>query len=113
MKLKELCSGTMNSNCSFLKITGERCGRDTEDRSRSVDCVPLLSCNKDIRAYKSAFALSDVEIEVDLILSSGSIFSTPANVTQLLICVTHRGQLRYFWKRTFIFHSQLWGVPVK
>ena len=113
MKFKELCSGTMNSNCSFLKITGERCGRYTEDRSRSVDCGPLLSCNKDIGAYKSALALSDVEIEVDLILSRASIFSTPVYVTQLLICVTHRGQLRYFWKRIFIFHSQLWGVPVR
>lgn len=96
MKLKELCPGTMNSNCSFLKNTGERCGRDTEGRSRSVDCVP-----------------SDVEIELDLNLSSASIYSTPVNVTQLLICVTHRGQLRYFWKRAFIFHSQLWGAPVK
>ena len=64
----------MNSNCSFLKITGGSCGSDTEDRSRSVDCVPLLSCNRDISAHKSAFALSDIENEVDLILSRASIF---------------------------------------
>ena len=69
----------MNNNCSFLKITGGRCGSDTKDRSRSVDCVPLLSCNRDISAHKSARALIDVENEMDLILSRASMFSTPVN----------------------------------
>lgn len=90
----------MNSNCSFLKITGGRCGSDTKDRSRSVDCVPLLSCNRDISAHKSAFALSDVENEVDLILSRASIFSTPVNITQLVICPAHRGALGIGWRRS-------------
>ena len=69
----------MNSNCSFLKITRDHCGSDTKDRSRSVDCVPLLSCNRDISVHKSAFALIDVENEMDLILSRASMFSTPVN----------------------------------
>ena len=90
----------MNSNCSFLIITRGRCGSDTKDRSRSVDCVPLLSCNRDIRAHKLAFALSDVENEVDLILSRASIFSTPVNITQLVICPAHRGALGIGWRRS-------------
>ena len=55
----------MNSDCSFLAITGGHCGSDSKDRSRSVDCVPLLSCDRDISAHKSAFTLSDVDNEVD------------------------------------------------
>lgn len=70
----------MNSNCSFLKITEGRCGSDTKDRSRSVDCVLVLSCNRDISAHKPAFALTDVENEVGLILSKASIFSTSVNI---------------------------------
>ena len=94
----------MNSNCSFLKITGGggggSCGSDTKDRSRPVDCVPLLSCNRDIIANKSAFALSDVENEVDLILSRASIFSTPVNITELVICPARRGALGIGWRRS-------------
>ena len=90
----------MNSNCSFLNITGGSCGSDTKDRSRSVDCVPLLSCNRDISAHKSAFALSDVENEVDLILSRASIFSTSVNITELVICPAHRGALGIGWRRS-------------
>ena len=88
----------MNSNCSFLKITGGRCGSDTKHRSESVDCVPLLSCNRDISAHKSLFALSDVENEVDLILSRASMFSTSVNITQLVICPAHRGALVIGWR---------------
>ena len=90
----------MNSNCSFLKITGGSCGSDTKDRSRSVDCVPLLGCNRDISAHKSAFPLSDVENEVDLILSRASIFSTPVNITELVICPAHRRALGIGWRRS-------------
>ena len=99
----------MNSNCSFLKITGGSCGSDTKDRSRTVDCVPLLSCNRDISAHKSAFALRDVENEVDLILSRASIFSTPVNITELVICPAHRGALGIGWRRSA---NERCGIPV-
>ena len=83
----------MNSDCSFLAITGGRCGSESKHRSRSVDCVPLLSCKRDISAHKSAFTLSDFDNEVYLILSRASIFSTPANISQLVICPAHRAAL--------------------
>ena len=47
-----------------------------------------------------AFALSDVENEVDLILSRASIFSTPVNITELVICPAHRGALGIGWRRS-------------
>ena len=90
----------MDSDCSFLTITGGHCGSDSKDRSRSVDYVPLLSCNRDISAHKSAFTLSDADNEVDLILSRASIFSTPANISQLLICPAHRAALGIGWRRS-------------
>ena len=90
----------MNSDCSFLAFTGGHCGSDSKDRSRSVDCVPLFSCDRDISAHKSAFTLSDVDNEVDLILSRASIFSTPANISQQLICPAHCAALGIGWRRS-------------
>ena len=60
----------------------------------------MLSCDRDISAHKLAVALSDVENEVYLILSRASIFSTPVNITQLVICPAHRGALGIGWRRS-------------
>ena len=143
----------MNSDCSFIAITGGRYGSESKHRSRSVDCVPLLSCKRDISAHKSAFTLSDFDNEVYLILSRASIFSssetqgqivgpktkikmggkkfdfcssnffppvlifvfghtispwvsedaifsTPANISQLVICPAHRAALGIGWRRS-------------
>ena len=46
------------------------------------------------------FTLSDVRNEVDLFLSRASIFSTPVNITQLVICLAHRGVLSIGWRHS-------------
>ena len=95
-----MCSGAMNSDCSFLAMTGGRCGSESKHRSRSVDCVLLLSCKRDISAHKSAFTLSDFDNEVYLTLSRASIFCSPANIYQLVICPAHRAALGIGWRRS-------------
>ena len=38
--------------CSFLAIVGDHCSFNAKDRSRSVQVVPLLTCNRDHRSSK-------------------------------------------------------------
>lgn len=89
----------MESTCSFLAIVGGQCGYDRRDRKKSVECIPLLSCAKDITSHKSSFAFYDIDWEVDLILARAGIFSRPQSVEQLKICPYHRATLGIGWKR--------------
>ena len=66
--------------CSFLAIVGGHCGFDAKDRSRQVQLVPLLTCNRDISRHKSSFAINGVENEVELLLARASIYAPPRNV---------------------------------
>jgi len=89
----------MDSACSFYAITGGRCGPDTREKTRSITCIPVTSCNRDICIHKASFALHDVDNEIDLILSRASIFTKPMNINQLVICPAHRAALGTGWKR--------------
>ena len=80
----------MESPCSFLAIVGGQCGYDRRDKKKSMECIPLLSCVKDITSYKSSFAFYDIDCEVDLVLARAGIFSCPQSVEQLKICPYHR-----------------------
>ena len=69
------------SACSFLAIVGDHCGhRDSKDRSKSEDCLSILSCDRDISSHKSAFSIVGIENEVELLLVRASIFSLPRNI---------------------------------
>ena len=45
----------MESTCSFLAIVGGQCGYDRRDRKKSIECVPLLSRDRDITGHMSTF----------------------------------------------------------
>ena len=73
------------SACSFLAIVGDHCGHDSKDRSKSEDCLPILSCDRDISSNKSAFSIVGIENEVELLLARASIFSLPRNIEILYV----------------------------
>ena len=89
----------MENTCSFLAIVGGKCGHENKDRMKSIECVSLLSCKRDITAHKSAFSFSGVENEVELILARSSIFSHPTNSNELVICPAHTTSLGIGWRR--------------
>ena len=45
----------MESTCSFLAIVGRQCGYERRDRKKSIECVPLLSRDRDVTGHKSKF----------------------------------------------------------
>lgn len=97
-----------SSTCSFLVIVGGQCGFDAKDRARSVEMVPLLSCNRDISRHKLAFSIIGIENEVELLLARASIFLPPRNVETWTICPQHRASLGVNWKRS----SAKCSIPV-
>lgn len=97
-----------SSACSFLAIVGGHCGFDAKDRTRSVELVSLLSCNRDISRHKSAFSIIGIESEVELLLARASIFAPPRNVENWTICPQHRASLGVSWKRS----SDKCSIPV-
>ena len=86
--------------CSFFTIVGGRCGFDSKDRTKSVEIVPLLSCNVDISRHISAFSITGIENEAELLLARASIFVLPQNVESWTICPQHRASLGVSWKRS-------------
>ena len=96
------------SACSFLAIVGDHCGHDSKDRSKSEDCLPILSCDCDILSHKSAFSIVGIENEVELLLARVSIFSLPRNIEKWTVCPRHRSTLGVGWKRSSVKCS----VPV-
>ena len=88
------------NSCSFFAIVGSQCGADTKDRTKSLEKVPLLSCNRDITAHKSAFSIVGVENEIDLLLARASIYAPPKNIENWSICPQHRASLGVSWKRS-------------
>ena len=79
--------------CSFFTVVGGRCGFDSKDRAKSVEMVPLLSCNAGISRHKSAFSITGIENEVELLLAIASFFVLPQNVESWTICPQHRACL--------------------
>lgn len=98
-----------SSACFFLAIVGGQCGFDTKDRTKSVELVPPISCNRDISRQKSAFSITGIENEADLILARGNIFAPPRNIESWTICPRHRASLGVNWKRS----SAKCLIPVK
>ena len=45
----------MESTCSLLAIVGGQCGYDRRERRKSIECVPLLSRDRDITGHMSTF----------------------------------------------------------
>ena len=89
----------MEKTCSFLSIVGGQCGPDRRDRNKCDKCITLRNCQRDIAGHKATYGFSDVDDEVDLILSRASIFSPPVNIDQLIICPAHRATLGIGWTR--------------
>ena len=80
----EICS-------SFKSFPGETCGfSHREDRSCISQVVPLHSCKKVISSHFRSYKFSDLENEVDLILSLADIFETLTDIDDFTICPTHR-----------------------
>ena len=85
---------------SFKSLVGGQCSFDRIDtRSQSIEIVPLLSCSKDIKRYKSLWQFQDVKSEVDLILARAAMFTMPQNVNTMTICPSHRSSLGLGWTR--------------
>lgn len=96
-----LRSAMENSTCLFLAIVGGHCGSDTKYRTRSVEMVPLLSCNWDISRHKSFFSIIGIENEAELLLVRASIFAPPWNVQNwIILCPQHYASLSVSWKHS-------------
>ena len=89
----------MDNTCSFLSIVGGQCGHDRRDRNRAEECIPLLSCQRDVTGHKAMFAFQGIDNEVELILARASIFSFPRNIEQMTVCPAHRASLGIGWTR--------------
>ena len=66
----------MEAKCSFSSIVGGRCSFDLKDRKKSTEVIPFINCNRDIAGNKSFLSLTDVESEIELILSERLFFPT-------------------------------------
>jgi len=95
----------MSISCSFNYIVGGICSCNRRDRNKCTEVVPLLSCKRDISHHTHLWSITDVESEVDLILSRASIFARVEN--NLTICPSHRSSLGIGWRRG----SNLCRVP--
>ena len=91
--------GTMENTCSFLSIVGGQCGHDRRDRNRAKECIPLLSCQRDVTGHKAMFAFHGIDNEVELILARASIFFSPQSIDQMTLCPAHRASLGIGWTR--------------
>ena len=89
----------MENTCSFLSIVGGQCGHDRIDRNRAKECIPLLSCQRDVTGHKAMFVFQSIDNEVELILARASIFSFPRNIDQMTVCPAHRASLGIGWTR--------------
>ena len=85
----------MEVKCSFNSIVGGRCSFDPKDRKKSREVIPFINCNRDIAGYKSFLSLTDIESEIELILSRAAIFSD----TEMTICPHHRSSLSIGWRQ--------------
>ena len=84
----------MENICSFVSIVGGQCGHDRRDRNRITGCIPLLSCERDIKAM---FSFHDIDNEIELIVARASIFSSSRNINQMTTCPAHRASLGIGW----------------
>ena len=89
----------MENMCSFVSIVAGQCGHDRRDRNRTIECIPLLSCERDINGHKAMFLFHDIDSEIELILARASIFSSPRSIDQMTICPAHRALLGIGWTR--------------
>ena len=98
---RRLKNWKMERYCSFQRLVGGLCGQDPQS-TKVQDLVPLLTCNKDILYHKSSLRLmtgSGLDIQVELIQASSSIFSFPSNISDMDICPAHRSSLGIGWRR--------------
>ena len=67
---------------------------------KSVKLIPLLNCTNNIDKHKSALAFTDVQNEVELILTRARLSLCPQNIDKLKICPHHCETLGLGWKRS-------------
>ena len=91
------------SACSFLAIVAVQCGYDSKDRTKSVEIVSLLTCQRDISGHKSAFSFIGIEDEIELLLARATIFAPPRNIEHWTICSQHRASIGVSWKRSTFY----------
>ena len=87
--------------CSFNSLVGSPCSYDPRDsRQKSTVVIPFVNCKRDIASHKSSLSITDVESEIELILSRASIFSSAdLDLSELTICPHHRSSLGIGWRR--------------
>lgn len=92
----------MESTFSFLAIVGGQCGYERRDRKKSIECVPLLICDRDITGHKSTFGFYDIDTEIELTLARAGMFSLSQliSIEQFAICPSYRLSLGIGWKRS-------------
>ena len=90
----------MEVKCFFSSIVGGCCSFDPKDSKKSTKVIPFINCNRDIAGYKSFLSLTDVESEIELILSRAAIFSdAELNLLEMMICPHQRSSLGIGWRR--------------
>lgn len=88
MKLTKVVSSllrTMANTCSFQSTVGGQCDHDRRERNRAKECIPLLSCHRDVTGHKAMFAFDGIGSEVKLILARESIFFSPQIIDQMTV----------------------------
>ena len=93
-----LSGPVMELDCSFRKLVGGNCGKNSRNPNET-NVVSLLSCKKDISCHKRCFGINDIDSEVELILARASIFSLPSDVGDRTVCPFHRYSLGIGWRR--------------
>lgn len=78
----------MEINCSFQRLVGGQCSHDKRSRlgEKGALILPLLSCRKIISGHVQSVGVTDVETEMELILARASIFTTPSDISNMIIC---------------------------
>ena len=101
LRLCRLNASWMEINYYFQRTVGGQCSQDERSRAKGKSALILwlLSSGKDISAYAQSVGVTDVELEIDLILARASMFTAPDDISKMAIGPPHRSSLGIGWRR--------------
>ena len=73
----------MEINCYFQRIVGGQCSQDKRSRAKRKGALTilLLSSGKDISAHAQSVGVTNVELEINLILARVSMFIATKDIS--------------------------------
>ena len=89
----------MEVKCYCQRIVGGQGSQDETSRAKRKGAltISLLSSGKDISAHAQSVGVTNVELEISLILARVSMFTATNDISRMTICPPHRSSLGTYW----------------